>query len=199
MSLRCRGQPSPAAWSQGDAYPSARQTGQCVHFCAGCTGKYFAVYLKYPVFKWMQDVNNYNVDSVLKKCYSATVAKVQVSASRAVVSSQASVQRVACPCHGTLGAHWIHLHGNQVFYKNIWNNPHVYSIYLEIFVILKCSSLSCEAGVCLCADVWSPLPAFTLAASASSPLGWAGQGRSHDCSAWQHRPGYDNGQVSSHD
>ena len=57
-------------------------------------------------------------------------------------------------------AHWAHIGYIYMetkyftkLYKNIWNNPHVYCIYLEIFVILKCSSLSCEAGVCLCADV----------------------------------------------
>ena len=62
--------------------------------------------------------------------------------------------------HVRVTAHWAHI-GCICTETNYFtklqkiksNNPHVYSIYLEIFVILKCSSLSCEAGVCLCADV----------------------------------------------
>ena len=129
-----------------------------------------------------------------KNCYSATVAKVQVSASPgdSQQSGQGPAGRMSVSPHS--GRTFAYICKETILFlkleKNILNNAHVYYIYLEIFVIQKCSSLSCEAGVCgvcLCADVWSPLPAFTLAASASSPLARAGQVTLH-CSTWQHPP-----------
>ena len=127
--------------------------------------------------KWTKTV----IQRLLQKC--------RCRRPQATVSSQARVQRVACPCHRTLGAQHVGYICMNYFklYENILNNPHLYYFHLEIFVISKCRQQPQLWGCCV------PLCRCLISAACFHPRSFSfltsGQGRAgHTAAPGNTRP-----------